>query len=179
MQEEILDIVDENDEIIGQCERHQLYNKRATNRIVDVLIRDSKWKIALQRRSQTCSFMPGALATSAGGHVISWQTYKQAAYNELIEEIGIRCELKFVWKYYDDRKEINKKYYKNCRIRVDESHFFFTSVYEWTYDWKFSFDDGEVDKLEFFSKNEIRKMIDDWEYMMAGVVDILEKFYLR
>jgi len=42
MQEEILDIVDENDEIIGQCERHQLYNKRATNRIVDVLIRDSK-----------------------------------------------------------------------------------------------------------------------------------------
>ena len=44
--------------------------------------------MALQKRSSTVSFMPGAWSTSAWWHVCAGHTYKESALRELQEEIG-------------------------------------------------------------------------------------------
>lgn len=172
---EILDIVDENDQVIWQMDRKESYKKAATNRIVSVLIFNSEWKLALQQRSKTSSFMPWVWAISAAWHVSSWETYLQAAKKELKEKLWIECKLRFVGKVYEDRKVLNQKY-----IKLEKSHFFFEEIYQWIYDWDFDYDkeeNDEVDNLEFFSFDEIKEMIEKEVPMMWAVPYILNKFY--
>jgi hypothetical protein len=47
-------------------------------------------------------------------------------------------------KIYKDRLEIDKRYWEKIE---HEQHFFYCSIFEWVYDWNFSFDDGEVESL--------------------------------
>jgi len=171
---EILDIVNEKDEVIGQMDRHESYRKSATNRLVWVVIFNDEWKIALQKRSSTCSFLPWYWALSAGGHVSSWEDYLDSAKRELLEEIWVECELEFKVKEYEDRVKINWKL-NDSQI----SHFYFQAIFEWKYNWNFKFDDWEVEKLQFFSLEELKNMIKNKEKIMPWTVDVLEKYYLK
>ncbi len=179
MAEEILDIVDENDTIIGQCTRKESYNKQHPNRIVFVVIKNTKGEIAIQRRSMKCWWAPWILDVSAWWHVSSGQEYFEAAERELFEEIWVECKLKLLWKEYLNRKELDKKYFHNMNELRHEDHFHFRCVYEWIYDGNFKFDDGEVEELLFFSLDTIRTMINTWEKMTPSLVDILEKYYFN
>lgn len=171
---EYLDIVDNNDKVIWKNTRKDSYKNATTNRIIAVLIFNDEWKLLLQQRSVNCSFMPLAWAVSAWWHVSSWETYLEAAKKELFEELWIKIELKFVWKYFDDRKQVNWKHFK-----WKKSHFYFESVYEWFYDGKFNFNDGEVEKVKFFGLEEIKDMIKKDNYIMPWVKNVLEKYYFN
>ena len=175
---EIIDIVDENDEIIGQNTRHESYRTLSRNRIVFVVLLHGE-SIYLQRRSASCSFCPWALDITAGGHVSHSQTYKEAAYRELFEEVWVEwIDLRFHSKTKWDRFEIDKKYQPNKELIRGKSHEFFREVYECEYDGKFTFDDWEVEEVMLFSKKELHKMIENKEYMTPSCVDILTKYYL-
>jgi len=171
---EIIDIVDENDKVIWQIDRHESYRKSATNRLVWVVIFNSEGKIVLQRRSSTCSFLAGYWALSAWGHVSSWEDYLTSAKRELFEEIGIECELKFKTKEYEDRVKINWKLNDSTN-----SHFYFQAIFEWTHNWEFRLDDWEVEEVQFFSLKELKIMIENNENIMPGTVDVLKKYYLN
>ena len=171
---EILDIVNENDEVIGQMERYESYKKCATNRLVWVVIFNKDWKIALQKRSSTCSFLPWYWALSAWWHVSSWEDYLTSAKRELLEEIWVKCELEFKVKEYEDRLKINWNLNDSKK-----SHFFFQAIFEWEYNWDFRFDDWEVDEVRFFSIEELSEMIKSWEKIMPWAIAVLKKYYLK
>lgn len=174
---ENLDIIDSNDNVIWINTRHESYKNFTTNRIISVVIFNKEWKIALQKRSLTCSYMPWWWWLSAWWHVSSWETYLDSAKRELKEEIWVICDLKFKDKFYWDRLEWDLKYWVNNNPSK-KHHYFFETIFEWHYDWDFKFDDWEVDKIEFFSIKELKNIIENNDILLTNWCRfILEKYY--
>lgn len=88
--DELLDLVDENDRVIGTVTRGEANrNPALIHRAVAILVFNTKGQLFLQKRSQTKDTYPGYWTVSASGHVKSGLTYHQAALEELKEELGI------------------------------------------------------------------------------------------
>jgi isopentenyldiphosphate isomerase len=86
---EILDIVNERDEVIGQAERDEVHGVGLVCRLVYVCFYTADGKIILQKRSTTKKNDPGKLTTTVSGHVASSQSYLEAAVRETLEESGV------------------------------------------------------------------------------------------
>lgn len=89
---ELLDIVNDRDEVIGQAERDEVHKAGLVCRLVYVCFYTPDRKIILQKRSTTKKNDPGKLTTAVSGHVASGQTYLEAAIRETLEETGVRIE---------------------------------------------------------------------------------------
>ncbi|PIZ31844.1 MAG: hypothetical protein COY40_00925 [Alphaproteobacteria bacterium CG_4_10_14_0_8_um_filter_53_9] len=90
-QDQILDIVNENDEIIGQALRSKIHAEGLLHREVHVFFLTPNKKIILQKRAEAKDW-GGYLDATAGGHVEPGQTYLQAALMEVEEETGFILE---------------------------------------------------------------------------------------
>src|SRR5271155_6084547 len=90
MSEEIFDIVNEQDEVIGQMPRPQVHREGRKHRAVHVLVFNARGEIFLQKRSMTKDTFPGAWDSSASGHVDSGEDYDACAVRELSEELGLK-----------------------------------------------------------------------------------------
>lgn len=86
---EILDIVNDNDEVIGQAERDRVHREGLVCRLVYVCFYAANGEVILQKRSDTKKNDPGKLTTTVSGHVASGQTYVEAAVRETLEESGV------------------------------------------------------------------------------------------
>lgn len=87
---EVFDIVNENDEVIGQNLRSEVHRLGLKHRAVHVLIFNAQGQVFLQKRSQSKDTFPGAWDSSASGHLDSGETYDACAVREVSEELGIR-----------------------------------------------------------------------------------------
>lgn len=90
MSEEIFDVVNERDEVVGQSPRSEVHRRRLLHRAVHVLVFNSRGEIFLQKRSMTKDSHPGAWDSSASGHVDSGEDYDPCAVREVSEEIGLK-----------------------------------------------------------------------------------------
>lgn len=86
---EILDVINENDEVIGQAERDEVHSKGLLCRLVYVCFYTADGKVILQKRSASKKNDPGKLTTTVSGHAGSGQNYLDAAVRETSEETGI------------------------------------------------------------------------------------------
>ncbi len=86
---EILEIVDENDTVIGTATREEIHRFGYLHRSVHVFVFDHKGRLFVQRRSATKDRHPLKLDSSAAGHVDPGESYFDAAKRELFEELGI------------------------------------------------------------------------------------------
>lgn len=86
---EILDIVNDSDEVIGQAERDRVHREGLVCRLVYVCFYTENREIIFQKRSGTKKNDPGKLTTTVSGHVASGQSYLEAAVRETVEESGI------------------------------------------------------------------------------------------
>ena len=89
MSEEIFDIVNELDEVIGQMPRPQVHREGRKHRAVHVLVFNARGEIFLQKRSMTKDTFPGAWDSSSSGHVDTGEDYDACAVRELREELGL------------------------------------------------------------------------------------------
>ena len=89
MAEEMLDIVDEDDNVIGTASRKEAHAKGLLHREVFILFITPAGEIIFQRRSMTKATNPGLLAFTVGGHVESGQTYEDTVIREAKEETGL------------------------------------------------------------------------------------------
>lgn len=86
---EILDIVNDKDEVIGQAERDDVHRIGLLCRLAYVCFYTANNTVILQKRSDTKKNDAGKLTTTVSGHVASGQTYLGAAVRETLEESGI------------------------------------------------------------------------------------------
>jgi len=86
---EILDIVNDNDEVIGQAERDRVHSEGLVCRLVYICFYTANREVILQKRSDIKKNDPGKLTTTVSGHVASGQPYIEAAVRETVEETGI------------------------------------------------------------------------------------------
>jgi isopentenyldiphosphate isomerase len=92
MNEEIFDVVNERDEVIGQKPRSEVHRLGLTHRATHVLVFNSQGQVFLQKRSMLKDRQPGVWDSSASGHLDSGEDYDACALRELREEIGLRLE---------------------------------------------------------------------------------------
>lgn len=89
MKDEIFDVVNERDEIIGQKLRREVHRDGDKHRAVHVLLFNSRGEIFLQKRSMTKDTFPGAWDSSASGHLDCGEDYDACAVREVREELGV------------------------------------------------------------------------------------------
>jgi len=89
---EILDVVNDNDEVVGQAERDEVHRVGLVCRLVYVCFYTANREIILQKRSLMKKNDPGKFTTAVSGHVSSGQGYLEAAVRETFEETGIEVE---------------------------------------------------------------------------------------
>jgi isopentenyl-diphosphate delta-isomerase type 1 len=87
--DEIFDVVDEHDQVIGQEVRSEVHARGLRHRAVHVLVFDSLGRVFLQKRSMAKDSAPGCWDSSCSGHLDAGEDYLPAARRELIEEIGL------------------------------------------------------------------------------------------
>ena len=84
----MLDVVDENDQVIGQAPRDEIHEKQWFHRAVHLLLISPRRHFLLQQRAESRPSYPGRWGTSASGHVASGNTYDETIIRETQEEIG-------------------------------------------------------------------------------------------
>ena len=89
MSEEIFDIVNDRDEVIGRLPRRQVHREGHKHRAIHVLVFNARGQLFLQKRSMTKDAFPGAWDSSASGHLDSGEDYDACAVRELREELGL------------------------------------------------------------------------------------------
>ena len=89
MPEEIFDVVNERDEVVGNRSRSEVHRLGLLHRAAHILVFNSRGEVFLQKRSMKKDRQPGLWDSSASGHVDSGEDYDTAAVRELREEIGL------------------------------------------------------------------------------------------
>jgi isopentenyldiphosphate isomerase len=89
MSEEIFDVVNELDQVIGKRPRSEVHRLGLMHRATHVLAFNQRGQVFLQKRSMNKDRQPGLWDSSASGHVDSGEDYDACAVRELREEIGL------------------------------------------------------------------------------------------
>ncbi len=96
---EEVDLVNEDDAVVGSSSLAECLAKALLHRAVAVLVVRSNGRFLLQRRNRRDRWHPGLLTISSTGHVRKGESYDAAAARELREELGLEAELERVGKY--------------------------------------------------------------------------------
>ena len=89
MAEEIFDVVNERDEVVGQRPRKEVHRLGLWHRAVHVLVFNQRGEVFLQKRSMLKDMSPGKWDSSSSGHLDTGEEYDACARRELREEIGL------------------------------------------------------------------------------------------
>ncbi|MER6239935.1 NUDIX domain-containing protein [Streptomyces clavifer] len=87
--DEILDIVDENDEVVGQATRGEATARGLRHRCVFIEARDAGGRIFVHRRTADKLVFPSHYDMFVGGVVGAGESYDDAALREAEEELGV------------------------------------------------------------------------------------------
>ncbi len=170
MAEELLDIVDENNKLIGQsAPRSQIHAEGIWHRTVHIyLFRKIKDQLEflVHLRSTSKDLYPNCWDTRFGGHIKAGYEIEAGAKSELKEEIGLNIDnyelLLGQWVKLND--------YPNCE---------FTKNYFLEYPGSVSdlkFNDGEVQEVGWMDIEEIKKSMtkdsQNWAASLSGFVEI-------
>ncbi len=161
---EIMDIVNENDEIVGSASKKEIYEKRLLHRIVHIFIFNDRNEMALQLQGKNKKFCPLHWNTAAAGHPRSGESHEEAALRELEEEIGIRTDIDLKFKdiyEYKDRQGLKK-------ILI---------TFKGNHNGPFTVNPLEVEKAEFFTMDKIQKMIGNGEKFHPELLFLLRKHF--
>lgn len=168
MEEELLDIVDENNNLIGEiAPRSKIHAEGIWHRTVHIfLFRKNNGQIdfLVQLRAPFKDLNPNKWGTSFAGHIKSGATIEEGVKSELQEEIGLDIDFeKLLGGYWRKRdKGLNRE---------------FTMTYFYEYNGKLEdlkFNDGEVQEVKWMSIEDIRRsMVEDpekWAGKVAGFI---------
>jgi len=160
-----LDVVDENNQVIGKETRAKIHRNGLWHRGVHVLIFNSKGYLILQNRSSAKNKFPNRYDCSVSEHLEEGETYEAAAIRGLREELkitdaGLKRLLRFKMNYGPNDNMISELYV---------SH----------YDGPTQIDKRETQSLETFSLNEIKEMLAKDEDKFAPWTKEILKWYLK
>ena len=151
-EEELVDIVDENNQVIGKSSRSEVHKKGNIHRALSVLILNSKGQILLQKRSKNKSVHPMSWDISTSEHVLAGESYEDAGVRSVVEELGVEIVIK---KVTEEKLQQRKYQFKDQIILENEIVLMLVGNNEGP----FKIDPNEVYSVEFFSVEEIEEMI--------------------
>lgn len=90
--EDIFDVVNERDEVIGRERRSVVHKTGLRHRAVHVLVFNANGEVFLQKRSMLKDMHPGTWDSSASGHLDCGEDYDACALREVGEELGHKLD---------------------------------------------------------------------------------------
>lgn len=162
MQEKQTIIVNEKDEIIWYKYRKDIKSEDIY-RVSALVIRNSKQEFLLAQRSFNKKNDPWVWSLSVAWTIEKGETYDENIIHEIKEEIGI--------------KNINLE--KIDKLRIYGKHNFFCQFFKAKLDLEiedFIIEEKEIVQIRWFSKDEIKKWIFDWNIISKTLIDNLNIF---
>ncbi|SRR6266516_1430479 len=133
------DIVNEEDVIIGQATKEDVAAHNLICRVCFIMLVNSRGELLLHQRSANKRAYPLYWSGAAAGHVISGESYQDAAQREMKEEIGVEADLEFIGKFFskDDREMVG--------------------VFLGYYDGPIEIEPMEVEQVDYFSPERLEQ----------------------
>ena len=98
--DEIFDLVDEADRVVGQARRREVHADQLRHRAVHVFVFNELADLFIQKRSQNKDSFPGRYDSSASGHVHCGENYDSSALRELEEELSLAVRPERLQKHF-------------------------------------------------------------------------------
>ncbi|MFG2891701.1 NUDIX hydrolase [Streptomyces sp. NPDC048248] len=153
--DEILDVVDENDQVVGQAPRGEAYARRLRTRCAFVLARDAEDRIFVHRRTPQKLVFPSHYDMFVGGVVGTGESYDEAALREAEEELGVQGlpqpEHLFTFLY------------------ETPEHTWWSAVYEVRCTLPVAPQESEIDWHAFVTEDELAGRLDAWPWTPDGM----------
>ena len=158
--DELVDLIDPANNIIGRASRREVRSRNLLHRGVGILCRNSRGDIYVHRRTTTKDVFPGMYDMFVGG-VVGWgETYEAAAQREIAEELGIAGpEPRFLFHHL----------YQGPLNRA------WVAVYEVTWDGAIRHQESEVAWGSYLSLEELLAKLEEWDFVPDGL-EIFEHY---
>jgi isopentenyl-diphosphate delta-isomerase type 1 len=161
--DEIYDVVDMDDRVIGQATRKDIHDKNLIHRSVHIFVFNPEGWLFLQKRALSKDENPGYWDTSSAGHVDSGETYLTAANRELKEELGIAEPLAPFMRI------------KACK----ESYWEHVTAYTCTTRQSITINPAEITEGRFWALNEIKETLSKKNDPFTSTFKIIFINYLK
>lgn len=159
MTEEIFDVVNERDEVVGRQSRREVHRLGLMHRAVHVLVFNSRGQVFLQKRSLTKDRQPGLWDSSASGHVDSGENYDACAIRELREELGLNV-----------RETPSRLFKLAASLETDQEHVW---VYRCEADGPFELHPEEIERGGWFTRDEVTRWMAERPQEFASALLII------
>ena len=163
MAEEIFDVVDADDRVVGQAPRSEVHARGLLHRAANVFVFDSRGRLLIQKRSAAKDEFPLCYTSSASGHLDAGESYKAAAQRELKEELGLASPIEFLGKL-PAGPETENEHSALFRTVTDETP---------------QFDPDEIDGGEYVELSELAMAIERRPDQFAPPFRELFRWYLE
>ena len=144
--EEMFDVVDSSDKVIGRASREEIHRKGLLHRSTHLLVFDGSGRVLLQKRSMRKDRFPGRWDSSVSGHVDSGEHYDECVVREAMEEIGI-----------DLAGTPDRLFKINACDQTDQE---FTWVYRTESEGPFSPNGDEISEIGWFTWEEASRLVE-------------------
>jgi isopentenyl-diphosphate Delta-isomerase len=165
MADEILDVVSDDDTVIGMELRSIVHQNGLQHRGVHVFLVTPEAKLLVQLRSRHKEEFPLALDCSVSEHLKSGEDYRQAAERGLLEELGIeRAKIQELVKF---RMEYGLNDFEICTLyegRLDAE--------------RINYDPQEVEGLFTYHLDELKEILQKGELAISRWFVEIIKWYL-
>lgn len=152
--DELLDVVDEHDRVIGQATRREVRRRRLLHRFSSVLCRDPAGRVYVHRRTDDKDVYPGMYDMTAGGVLAAGETYLEGARRELAEELGVAGpEPRFLFRH---------------RYRGQENPSW-SALFEVTWDGPVHPQASEIAWGAFLTLDELAARLEEWTFCPDGL----------
>lgn len=141
--DEILEVVDQNDKVIGTMSWGEANRKNMINRAARILVFDNENNVLVQRRSLTKAKYPGMWDVGVSETLKVGEGYDAAAARGVKEELGIKKQPVFMFSFFSDLPYSKRMYH----------------VYSCVCDGKIKPDKEEVEEVKFITLADLKKML--------------------
>jgi isopentenyl-diphosphate delta-isomerase type 1 len=159
--EEIFDVVNERDEVIGRQRRSEVHRRGLMHRATHVLVFNQRGQVFLQKRSMKKDRQPGLWDSSTSGHVDSGEDYDACAVRELREEIGLQVS------------QVPRRLFKlAASAETDQEHVW---VYRCEAEGPFRLHPDEIERGDWFEPAEVTRWMKERPDDFASALVVIWK----
>ncbi len=165
MKREYLDIVNEENKVIGIERRDIVHKMGLWHRGIHILLLTPKKEIILSIRSPSKDTYPNTLDCTVSEHLLPGETYKKAAYRGLKEEVGIEEQIlrklnRFKMRYGPSDNMISELYEGTASVHV------------------LKIDKNEVSGIQLISLSLLKEMLKKNRYLFSKWTYEILKWYI-
>lgn len=162
---EIVTLVDEYDNVIGDNNRDQLSDNDRW-RVVEIWVTNSDGKVLMAKRSSQKNHEPDLWEPGASGTVIHPESYEISAHRELEEELGLQAKKLELEKVIFYEKPFGKRACGLFRVVIDKSQ-------------SIRWQEEEVVKVKWLSVEELKANYKDHPDRYVSELNLFLEYFTK